>query len=156
MEVVPVGNTVVQYEGIIDDSGSYNFIKTTLQGLGYKVAENSYAQFGGGNYAIDWTANKLVDDYMAYRLAIKLDYRGLNEGAAMKDGKQIKVKTGAVKITITAELLMDYLDKWTTGITKLIRPIYDKMNQEVINQRKAAFEEELQNFKTTIQSHFGQ
>jgi hypothetical protein len=156
MEVVPVGNTVVQYEGIIDDSGSYNFIKTTLQGLGYKVAENSYAQFGGGNYAIDWTANKLVDDYMAYRLAIKLDYRGLNEGTAMKDGKQIKVKTGAVKITITAELLLDYLDKWTTGITKLIRPIYDKMNQEVIKQRKTAFEEELQNFKTTLQSHFGQ
>ncbi len=156
MEIIPLGITVVQYDGIMDDQQSYNFIKTTLQGLGYKVTENSYVQFAGSNYAIEWTAKRMVDDYMAYRLTIKLDYRGINEASAMKDGKQIKIKTGGLKVTITADLILDYLDKWTVGISKFIRPIYDKMNQEVINQRKTTFENEVQNLKTAIQSHFGQ
>ncbi len=156
MEIIPLGVTVVQYQGTMDDQQTYNFVKTTLQGLGYKVAENSYIQFAGGNYAIEWTAKRMIDDYMAYRLTIKLDYRNISEAAAVKDGKQVKIKTGDLKVQIIADLVLDYLDKWTVGISKFIRPIYDKMNQEVINQRKTAFENEIQNLKTAIQSHFGQ
>lgn len=156
MEVIPLGTTVVQYEGVMDDQKTYNFIKDTLQGLGYKVVENSYAQFAGGNYSIEWTAKRLLDDYMAYRMVLKIDYRGVSEANAMKEGKQVKVKTGSVQIKITSDILLDYLDKWTTGISKLIRPIYDKMNSEVINQRKTAFEEEVQNLKNTLQAHFGE
>ncbi len=156
MEVIPLGITTVQYEGIIDDQKFYNFVKDTLQGMGYKVTENAYVQFAGGNYAIDWSAKKLVDDYMAYRMNVKLDYRGLNETSAVKDGKPVKVKTGQVQIKIISDILLDYLDKWTVGISKLIRPIYDKMNRDVINQRKTAFENEIQNLKSSLQSHLGQ
>jgi hypothetical protein len=156
MEVVPVGTTNIQYEGALDDQKVYDFIKDTLQGRGYKVSEDSYVQFGGKNYSIDWTAMKLVDDYMAYRLRVKLDYRGLSEAPAMKDGKQIKIKTGTVQVRIVSDVLLDYLDKWTVGISKLIRPVYDKMNQEVISQRKATFNDEIQNIKNAIQSGLGQ
>ncbi len=155
MEVIPLGTTTVQYEGVMDDQRTYTFMKDTLRGLGYKVTENSYVQFGP-NYAIEWTAKRLIDDYMAYRMVIKLDYRGLTEANAMKDGKQVKVKTGTVQIKIISDVLLDYLDKWTVGISKFIRPIYDKMHSEVINQRKTAFEEEIQSLKTTLQAHFGQ
>jgi hypothetical protein len=156
MEVVPLGTTTVQYEGVLDEQQIYNFLKDTLQGLGYKVTETSYAQFGVTNHAIEWIASRYIDDYMCYRLTIKLDFRGITEGMAMKDGKQVKVKNGSVKILLIADILLDYLDKWTVGISKLIRPIYDKMNSEVINQRKAAFETEVQGLKTTLQSRFGQ
>lgn len=155
MEVIPLGVTTIQYDGPLDDQKTYNFIKDTLTGLGYHVTESSYVQFSR-NYAIDWSATKLIDDYMAYRLTLKIDYRGLNEATAMKDGKQVKIKTGTVQIKISADIMLDYLDKWTVGVSKLIRPIYDKMNQEVINQRKTTFEDEVNNIKTTIQSHLGQ
>ncbi len=156
METISVGTTVVQYSGVMDDQSIYNFVKSTLEGLGYKVTENSYVQFGGGNYAINWTAKKLLDDYMAYRITVKLDYRGLSESTAVQEGKQVKVKTGNLKISIMADLLLDYLDKWTSGVSKFIRPVYDKMNKDTLNQRKTAFENEIGDLKNTLQVHFGQ
>ncbi|MCL4399117.1 hypothetical protein M1293_01210 [Candidatus Parvarchaeota archaeon] len=155
MEIIPVGTTSVQYQGLMDDQNFYNFMKDTLQGIGYKVNETSYIQFAGQNYAITWVAKKFIDDYMAYRITIKLDYRGLTETTATKDGKQIKMKTGTVQITLVSDILLDYLDKWAVGVSKLIRPIFDKMNKDVLVQRRNTFENEIQNIKSSIQSHFG-
>lgn len=155
MEVIPVGSTTIQYDGVLDDQKFYNFLKDTLKGLGYSVTEGSYVQFSN-NYAIEWSATKLVDDYMAYRLTLKIDFRGIKKGSSVKDGKQVEVKTGTVQLRIVWDMLLDYLDKWTHGISKLIRPVYDKMNAEVMDQRKATFEEEVQNLKTTIQTTLGQ
>ena len=155
MEVIPVGSTTIQYDGILDDQKFYNFLKDTLKGLGYNVIEGSYIQFSN-NYVIDWSATKLIDDYMAYRLTLKIDFRGIKKGAGVKEGKQVEVKTGTVKVDVTYDILLDYLDKWAHGISKLIRPVYDKMNEEVMKQRKATFEEEVQNLKNTIQSNLGQ
>ncbi len=156
METISIGVTVVQYAGVMDEQNTYNFIKDTLKGLGYNVTENSYIHFGGTNYAISWTAKKLLDDYMAYRITLKLDYRGLAESTAIQGGKQVKIRTGELKVTIVADMLLDHLDKWTSGVSKFIRPVYDKMNQDVISQRKTAFENEVGDLKNTLQSHFGQ
>ncbi len=153
MEIVPVGTTNIQYEGVFDDQKFYNFAKDSLQSNGYKVSENKYVQFGP-NYHIEWSANKLIDDYMAYRIKFVLDYRNMTETSAMKDGKPVKVKTGTVQVTMVSDLLLDYLDKWATGISKLVRPIYDKMNAAQIDQRKRTFDNDIQNIKNTLQSHF--
>ncbi|MCL5009608.1 MAG: hypothetical protein M1433_01330 [Candidatus Parvarchaeota archaeon] len=156
METISVSTNVVQYAGVMDSQDTYNFIKDTLTGMGYRVSETSFVQFGGNNYAITWVAKKLLDDYMAYKMTIKLDYRSLSESTAIQNGKQVKVNTGELKITIISDLLLDFLDKWTSGVSKFVRPIYDKMNQDVINQRKTAFENEIGDFKSTLKSHFGQ
>ena len=155
MEIVPVGTTSVQYQGLMDDQNFYNFVKDTLQGMGYKVNETSYIQFAGQNYTITWVAKKFIDDYMAYRITIKLDYRGLTETTATKDGKQIKMKSGTVQIMLVSDILLDYLDKWAVGVSKFIRPVFDKMNKDVLVQRRNTFENEIQNIKSAIQSHFG-
>jgi hypothetical protein len=154
METIPMGTTTVQYEGVLDDQKFYNFFRDALKGLGYKAVETSFVQFAGGNYTIDWNAKRLIDDYMAYKMAIRINYRGLTESAAVQNGKQVKVKTGTVSVTIVSDIILDYMDKWTSGLPKLIRPIYDKMNQDVLTQRKTAFENDIQNLKTTLQSHF--
>ncbi|EEZ92509.1 MAG: hypothetical protein BJBARM4_0933 [Candidatus Parvarchaeum acidiphilum ARMAN-4] len=75
---------------------------------------------------------------------------------AMKEGKQVKAKTGTVQVQLVADILVDYLNKWTKGVSKLVRPVYDKMNEEVTTQRKTAFESEIESIKTAIQSNFGQ
>ncbi|MCL5016747.1 MAG: hypothetical protein M1441_01225 [Candidatus Parvarchaeota archaeon] len=155
MEVVPIGTNSIQYEGVLDDQKFYNFFKDTLEGLGYSVVETSYVQFAGNNYSIKWAARKVIDDYMAYRLNISLDYRNLNEASGVRDGKPVKVKTGTVQVKLVADLLLDYMNKWATGVSKLVRPVYDKMNQDLIEQRKKAFETEVQDIKSTLQSHVG-
>ena len=90
MEIIPLGTTQVQYDGVLDDKKFYNFIKDTLQSSGYKVMENAFVQFAGGNYHIEWTAKKLVDDYMAFRMILHIDYRGLTETSAMQAGKPVE------------------------------------------------------------------
>jgi hypothetical protein len=52
--------------------------------------------------------------------------------------------------------MVDYLNKWTKGVSKLVRPIYDKMNEEVLSQRKTAFESDVESIKNSIQANFNQ
>ena len=154
MEVIPLGTTAFQYQGLLDDQQFYNFLKDTLKGYGYDLTETSYIQFAGANYVIRWDAKKVVDDYMAYRITIDLNYRGITETTAMKDGKSVKAKTGTVEVKLTSDILLDYLNKWTTGVSKFVRPVYDKMNSEVTRKRREAFENEIQNIKSVLQAHF--
>jgi hypothetical protein len=156
MEIIPMGNTTVQYQGIIDDQKFYNFLRDLLVSAGYSVKETNYVQFSGANYVIKWIAMKVIDDYMAYRITVNLDYRNLQETMAMKEGKQVKAKTGTVQVQLVSDILVDYLNKWTKGVSKLVRPVYDKMNEEVTTQRKTAFESEIESIKTAIQSNFSQ
>lgn len=151
-----MGNTAVQYEGVLDDQKFYNFLRDLLVSAGYSVKETNYIQFSGANYVIKWTALKVIDDYMAYRITVNLDYRNIQETMAVKEGKQVKAKTGTVQVQLVSDILVDYLNKWTKGISKLVRPIYDKMNEEVVNQRKTAFESDVESIKTAIQSNFNQ
>ncbi len=156
MEIIPMGNTTVQYEGILDDQKFYNFLRDLLVSAGYSVKETNYIQFSGANYVIKWVAMKVIDDYMAYRITVNLDYRNIQETMAVKDGKQVKAKTGTVQVQLVSDILVDYLNKWTKGVSKLVRPIYDKMNEEVVEQRKAAFESDVESIKSAIQSNFNQ
>ena len=151
-----MGTTTVQYEGVLDDQKFYNFLRDLLVSTGYSVKETSYIQFSGLNYVIKWIAMKVIDDYMAYRITVNLDYRNIQETMAVKDGKQLKVKTGTVQVQLVSDILVDYLNKWTKGVSKLVRPIYDKMNEEVVNQRKTAFESDVESIKSTIQANFNQ
>ena len=156
MEIIPMGTTTVQYEGVLDDQKFYNFLRGLLVSAGYSVKETSYIQFSGANYVIKWIAMKVIDDYMAYRITVNLDYRNIQETMAVKDGKQVKAKTGTVQVQLVSDILVDYLNKWTKGVSKLVRPIYDKMNEEVVTQRKRAFESDVESIKSTIQSNFNQ
>ncbi|MCL4397085.1 hypothetical protein M1494_01940 [Candidatus Parvarchaeota archaeon] len=156
MEIIPMGTTTVQYEGVLDDQKFYNFLRGLLVSAGYSVKETSYIQFSGANYVIKWIAMKVIDDYMAYRITVNLDYRNIQETMAVKDGKQVKAKTGTVQVQLVSDILVDYLNKWTKGVSKLVRPIYDKMNEEVVTQRKTAFESDVESIKSTIQSNFNQ
>ena len=156
MEIIPMGTTTVQYEGVLDDQKFYNFLRGLLVSAGYSVKETSYIQFSGANYVIKWIAMKVIDDYMAYRITVNLDYRNIQETMAVKDGKKVKAKTGTVQVQLVSDILVDYLNKWTKGVSKLVRPIYDKMNEEVVTQRKTAFESDVESIKSTIQSNFNQ
>jgi hypothetical protein len=156
MEIIPMGSTKVQYQGVLDDQKFYNFLRDVLVSAGYAVKETNYIQFSGANYVIKWVATKVIDDYMAYRIKVNLDYRNIQETMAVKDGNQVKTKTGTVQVELVSDIMVDYLNKWTKGVSKLVRPIYDKMNEEVVTQRKAAFESDVENIKNTIQSNFNQ
>ncbi len=151
-----MGNTTIQYEGILDEQKFYNFLREVFTSTGYSVRETNYIQFSGPNYVIKWIAMKVIDDYMAYRITVNLDYRNIQETMAVKDGKQVKAKTGTVQVQLVNDILVDYLNKWTKGVTKFIRPIYDKMNEEVLKQRKSAFENEIDSIKSAIQTNFNQ
>jgi hypothetical protein len=156
MEIMPMGTTAVQYEGVLDDQKFYNFLRGLFVSAGYSVKETNYVQFSGANYVIKWIATKVIDDYMAYRISVNLDYRNIQETMAVKDGKQVKAKTGTVQVELVSDILIDYLNKWTKGVSKFVRPIYDKMNEEVVKQRKTAFENDIENIKTSIQANFNQ
>jgi hypothetical protein len=156
MEIIPMGSTKVQYQGVLDDQKFYNFLRDVLVSAGYAVKETNYIQFSGANYVIKWVAMKVIDDYMAYRIKVNLDYRNIQETMAVKDGNQVKTKTGTVQVELVSDIMVDYLNKWTKGVSKLVRPIYDKMNEEVVTQRKTAFESDVENIKNTIQSNFNQ
>ena len=156
MEIMPMGTTAVQYEGVLDDQKFYNFLRGLFVSAGYSVKETNYVEFSGANYVIKWIATKVIDDYMAYRISVNLDYRNIQETMAVKDGKQVKAKTGTVQVELVSDILIDYLNKWTKGVSKFVRPIYDKMNEEVVKQRKTAFESDIESIKTSIQANFNQ
>ncbi|MCL5420735.1 MAG: hypothetical protein M1284_03225, partial [Candidatus Parvarchaeota archaeon] len=126
MEIIPMGSTKVQYQGVLDDQKFYNFLRDVLVSAGYAVKETNYIQFSGANYVIKWVATKVIDDYMAYRIKVNLDYRNIQETMAVKDGNQVKTKTGTVQVELVSDIMVDYLNKWTKGVSKLVRPIYDK------------------------------
>ncbi|MGC8516617.1 MAG: hypothetical protein ACP5MT_01845 [Candidatus Acidifodinimicrobium sp.] len=151
MEIIPVGSTSFQHEGSLDDQKFYSFAKETLKKEGYRVVETSYVQFGGNNYHIEWLAQKALDDYMAYRINVVLDFSNITEASAIKEGKQIKTKTGKVIVQLISSIVLDFLNKWTSGVSKLVKPLYDRMNSETMNQRKEAFQNELDNIKNALQ-----
>ncbi|MBE5728341.1 hypothetical protein IHE51_00590 [Candidatus Parvarchaeota archaeon] len=152
MEIIPVGSTSFQHEGSLDDQKFYSFAKETLKKEGYNVVETSYVQFGGNNYHIEWLAQKALDDYMAYRINVVLDFSNITETSVMKEGKPIKAKTGKVIVQLVSTIILDFLNKWTGGVSKFVKPLYDRMNSETMTQRKEAFENELDNIKNTLQS----
>ncbi|MCW1293950.1 MAG: hypothetical protein OH316_01215 [Candidatus Parvarchaeota archaeon] len=152
MEIIPVGSTSFQHEGSLDDQKFYIFAKESLKKEGYNVVETSYVQFGGNNYHIEWLAQKALDDYMAYRINMIIDFANITESSAMKEGKPIKAKTGKVTVQIVSSIVLDFLNRWTSGVTKLVKPLYDRMNSETLTQRKEAFENELDSIKNALQN----
>ncbi|MDP8013036.1 MAG: hypothetical protein RAK22_02955 [Nanoarchaeota archaeon] len=153
MEVVPVGSLKFKNEGVINDQKFYVTAQDILKDQGFSVMETAYIQFGGGNYHVEWVATKIIDDYMSYRINIVLEFTGLADATITKGGQQIKVRTGTISVEFNYSVLLDYLNKWTTGISKIVKPVYDKMNSEALNSRKAELEREVQDIKAKMQNN---
>lgn len=153
MEVNKIGSFEIKYEGIFDDQKFYALAQDIIKGEGFSLMETSYIQFGGNNYHIEWVASKIIDDYMSYRLNISLEFTNLNDTTIVRDGKQIKARTGGVSILLIYSIILDYLNKWSTGVSKFIKPIYDKMSAETYEKRKAELEQIALDIKSKLQSN---
>ncbi len=152
MEVNKIGSFEIKYEGVFDDQKFYVLAQDIIKSEGFSLMETSYIQFGGANYHIEWVASKFIDDYTSYRLNIVLEFTNLNETTVMKDGKQIKAKTGGVSVNVIYSMVMDYLNKWSTGVSKFIKPIYEKMSADTIEKRKAELEQIALDIKSKLQN----
>ncbi len=158
MDSIPITSKTFVYTGVININNFLNQIKTLLTNLGYTVTETKFEQTsdkGKNNYNTEMIGEKLLDDYMKYSLSIKIQITNVSDTTMMKDNTPTTVKTGTINLSVSGNLVLDYEDKWSTGIMKLMRPLFDKINEEQRKDRSTRLQQEIDSFisalKTTYQ-----
>jgi uncharacterized membrane protein len=157
MDSIPAGSKSFVYTGVIDINGFLNQVKSLLSNLGYTVAETKFEQSsdkGKNNYNTEWAAEKILDDYMKFSVSIKIQIKGVSDTTLMKDNVPTTVKTGTINLSATGSLLLDYEDKWSTGIMKILRPLFDKINEEQRNERIKKLQQDIDSLINALKSSY--
>lgn len=110
---------------------------------GYDFQEQEYRDIekaGTKDVEIRWYAEKKIDDYIKFIMKVSMMTVGMKEVEVEEEGIKRTTKSGTVEFRFDAFLLKDYEDRWTGGIMKFLREVYDKF---IIKGRIDSLEGEL-------------
>ncbi|MCW1292684.1 MAG: hypothetical protein QXX36_00250 [Candidatus Rehaiarchaeum fermentans] len=138
MDQLPITSKKFSYTGIIDVNGFLQVVKKNLEAKGFSVEETKFEQSGSENknYSIEWSATKQLDDYTMYSLTVKINFSDVKDATVLKNNVPTQTKIGKVDLSIDASMMLDYQEKWSAGLLKILRPLFDRMNKELIESRK--------------------
>lgn len=120
----------VKKKGFFSYSDLYGFCFSFLKNNGYSVKEKEYTEKAsdfGKEIMIDWEGARKVNDYFKNVIYVKWHILGLNDAEVERGGRKEKTNKGELKLTISADLVKDYEDRYEkTPLSKMLRGIYDK------------------------------
>jgi len=123
----------------------YNFCFNWLKDEGYDLKENEYTEklsSFGKELVIKWEAEKKITDYFKNVVEVEWHVLGMKDAEVEQDGKKVSTNKGEVKLTIRANLVRDYEERWEDkAIWKMMRGIYEKY---VIRTTTKEYEDDLE------------
>lgn len=123
----------------------YNFCFNWLKDEGYRLKEKEYIEkisTLGKEIILKWEAEKKITDYFKHVIEVKWHILGMKDAEVEQDGKKVATNKGEVGITITANLVRDYEERWEIRpFYKFLRGIYEKY---VIRATREEYEKDLE------------
>jgi hypothetical protein len=108
----------------------YNFCFNWLKDEGYNLKEKEYFEKisgAGKEIILTWEASKNITDYFKQVIEIKWHILGMIDTEVEQDGKKVSTNKGEVGITIKADLVRDYENRWEDRpYYKFLRGVYEK------------------------------
>ena len=119
----------LKQDSIFDLDELYKTLFRWFENNGYNFYEKSYQDQetpGGKIILISWTAEKKIDTYIKFGIDMTYTITGLNKIEIERSGTKISTNKGKIQTQISAYLLKDYDNKWSTSpFMKYARRIYD-------------------------------
>lgn len=120
----------LDYNGLFNYSGFYNFAYAWLKYEDYDVIEDEYSEKVSGDskeVTIKWKASKSISDYFKIEHTIKIEIKGMTEVEVEIEGKKKKMNKAKITIEIKGVLIRDKDSNWYGGWQwKFFREVYDK------------------------------
>ena len=131
----------VEYSGIFNFAGLYNFVNSWLKEENYKVSEDKYSEKTSGNkrdIVIEWKAAKEISDYYKAEYKIKFEISDLTDVEVEIEGKTKTSNKGKATVEIKGAIIKDHKGKWQTSpFSRMARDIYNKY---IVPSRTGAIE----------------
>jgi hypothetical protein len=144
-EKLSVVNQQVKKKGYFNFPELYEFCFLWFKEKGYKVMEKKYIEKESGGakeVQLKWVCAKKITDYFMFEFSVSWHIIAMTDETVEIGGKAVKTNKGDLKMSIEAELVSDYEDRWETNpFNKLIRGIYDRY---IIKTRADQQEDELE------------
>ena len=130
MEEVSITKSALKHVGTFSFGDFYRLMYETFKTMGYIVIENDYKikkGAEGDEVELDWDAYRTIDDYTRFRINVHVFIVGLTKvQMKLSNGATVSRDKGDVKVTISAFIQTDYLNRWETHpLLKFLKGFYD-------------------------------
>ncbi len=144
-ETTTVAEKTFSYEGLFDAQELFRLIDTYLSSVHFDYAEsiNREVVKPDGRYIeIDLGPDRVITDYVKYKLDIKVTMQKLKDVEVKRDGAKVKLNEGKVRIAMAAHYVTDYAGTWETKnpVYYFIRTVVQKFFLKPVT---AQYEKEL-------------
>jgi len=123
----------------------YNFCYNWLKDEGYKLKEKEYIEKispAGKEIILKWEASKKITDYFKHVIEVDWHILFMKDAEVEQDGKKVSTNKGEVGITLKANLVRDYEERWEDKpFYKFLRGVYEKY---IIRATKEEYEDDLE------------
>jgi hypothetical protein len=162
MESIKVSQTTkARYVGPFEGSRWYRTLWDDIELMGYRVRETAYKEKNtqdGKEVYIWWECMKPAapgESYSQFFITVAVVLLAFKSIKVQKDGKEIKMDYGDMEMNFAASLNLDYKDKWTKGISRYLRWIYDRfLYKSKIEFYKTKLYEELYTIQNEAKAYF--
>jgi len=147
----------VEYRGIFDFQGLYQYAHSWFREAEYGVDEEEYIEKLKGtkkDIEVKWKAMKDVSDYFKFEHTIKFEIQEMADVEAEINGSKRKMNQGKIKIEITGTLIKDRESKWDTSpFYRFMRDVYNKfVIPSRIDELKSEVGDDVRNFKEEVKA----
>jgi len=120
----------VTYDGVFDLGELYKHSHQWLTWRKFDVSEKKYKEKmkpTGKEIEIDWIAKREIDEYSSWEYDIKWKLRDINDVEVQKDSVKVKMQKGEVNLDISAYIVTDRQDFWTSKVQfAFMKAFYEK------------------------------
>ena len=123
----PLQEDYIRYKGVFDMKKLYRSLQQWFTNRGYRFMEKTY-KHKPPETEIDWSAKRLIDDYIMYGVDLKFHIWELEDVEVVKDGKKTVMQQGRMKITLSGHVVTDYSGRWEeTPMKQWLQKVYDSV-----------------------------
>ncbi len=123
-------STTIIHTGRFELNSFYSHIYETVTGNGYLLVDESHTQKNKGaadKLEVIFGFEKLVDDYTKFTIKISIIASSLKHVIVKKNGVEKKLVEGKIKISISGDIITDYLNNWEKSkFLEFLRSFYEK------------------------------
>ena len=147
----------LEYRGIFNFSGFYEFAYHWLKEEGYEVVEDKYQEKVTGNsreIAVDWKAGKPVSDYFKAEIDVRILILGATDVEVEIEGVRKKMNKGKIELKFKGSLVKDPESEWEgSPFFRFLRGMYNKfIIGKNIEQQEDQLKEDVQDLNEEIKA----
>ncbi|MGM5482800.1 MAG: hypothetical protein ACQESF_05030 [Nanobdellota archaeon] len=153
-----VENLQVDYEGLFKLNDLYLVMEHWLKERGYdKNEKKNYEQVlkDGRDIMVEFWGDKKFSDYASGQIQIIIHVKKMKDIMVKKDGVEVPMNQGKIKITFNGYLFTDYMGKWEgKPLFYFLRMCFDRWIYSTnTNKFEGAVSEEVEHLYKTAKGH---